>query len=173
MYFTFPCTLLFQVGDDPRHAGPPVLPRPSNTFSATNRNQCQDMVPVGTFYFIKQCLHYSITHVFINSNYLSLIKTRCNKSVASLITGCIHSALYAAYNEKIVAFLRQPNVFEILQERQPEFNRNHSLRYGHDTKFQFSPLRATEIVLQCSSHSLNLQHSPERARSKGPAGRPL
>ncbi|KAL6481219.1 hypothetical protein MHYP_G00092990 [Metynnis hypsauchen] len=67
------------VGDDPRHTGPPVLPRPSNTFNATNRNQCQDLVPL-------------------------------------------------AYNDKIVAFLRQPNIFEILQERQPEFSRNHSLR---------------------------------------------
>ncbi|XP_068446292.1 E3 ubiquitin-protein ligase HECW2 isoform X2 [Clinocottus analis] len=66
-------------GEDPRHVGPPVLPRPSSTFTSTNRGQCQDVVPV-------------------------------------------------AYNEKIVAFLRQPNVFEILQERQPDFNRNHSLR---------------------------------------------
>ncbi|XP_029922952.1 LOW QUALITY PROTEIN: E3 ubiquitin-protein ligase HECW2-like [Myripristis murdjan] len=66
------------VGEDPRHAGPPVLPRPSSTFSSV-RGQCQDLVPV-------------------------------------------------AYNEKIVAFLRQPNIFEILQERQPDFSRNHSLR---------------------------------------------
>ncbi|KAM8905586.1 E3 ubiquitin-protein ligase HECW2-like isoform 2-T2 [Spinachia spinachia] len=68
-----------QVGNDPRRAGPPVLPRPSSTFTSPNRGQCPDVVPV-------------------------------------------------AYNEKIVAFLRQPNIFEILQERQPEFNRNHSLR---------------------------------------------
>ncbi|KAM6893228.1 E3 ubiquitin-protein ligase HECW2 isoform 1-T1 [Lycodopsis pacificus] len=67
------------VGEDPRHAGPPVLPRPSSTFTSANRGQCQDVVPV-------------------------------------------------AYNEKIVAFLRQPNIFEILQERQPDFNRNHPLR---------------------------------------------
>ncbi|XP_051284334.1 E3 ubiquitin-protein ligase HECW2 [Dicentrarchus labrax] len=67
------------VGEDPRHAGPPVLPRPSSTFTSANRGQCQDVVPV-------------------------------------------------AYNDKIVAFLRQPNIFEILQERQPDFNRNHSLR---------------------------------------------
>lgn len=33
-----------------------------------------------------------------------------------------------AYNDKIVAFLRQPNIFEILQERQPDLTRNHSLR---------------------------------------------
>ncbi|XP_056156982.1 E3 ubiquitin-protein ligase HECW2-like isoform X2 [Lampris incognitus] len=67
------------VGEDPRHAAPPVLPRPSSTFSSANRGSCQDVVPV-------------------------------------------------AYNDKIVAFLRQPNIFEILQERQPDFNRNHSLR---------------------------------------------
>ncbi|XP_030010560.1 E3 ubiquitin-protein ligase HECW2 isoform X2 [Sphaeramia orbicularis] len=66
-------------GDDPRHAGPPVLPRPSSTFTSATRGQCQDVVPV-------------------------------------------------AYNDKIVAFLRQPNIFEILQERQPDFSRNHSLR---------------------------------------------
>ncbi|XP_062866985.1 E3 ubiquitin-protein ligase HECW2 isoform X2 [Trichomycterus rosablanca] len=66
-----------EVVDESRHAGPPVLPRPSNTFNTASRGQ--DIVPV-------------------------------------------------AYNEKIVAFLRQPNIFEILQERQPEFNRNHSLR---------------------------------------------
>lgn len=40
------------------------------------------------------------------------------------------SSLPPAYNDKIVAFLRQPNIFEILQERQPDLNRNHSLRYG-------------------------------------------
>uniref|UniRef100_A0A4W5K6Z7 HECT-type E3 ubiquitin transferase n=1 Tax=Hucho hucho TaxID=62062 RepID=A0A4W5K6Z7_9TELE len=33
-----------------------------------------------------------------------------------------------AYNDKIVAFLRQPNIIEILQERQPELIRNHSLK---------------------------------------------
>ncbi|XP_033837697.1 E3 ubiquitin-protein ligase HECW2 [Periophthalmus magnuspinnatus] len=66
-------------GEDPRHPGPPVLPRPSNTFTSSSRGQCQDVVPV-------------------------------------------------AYNDKIVAFLRQPNIFEILQERQPDLSRNHSLR---------------------------------------------
>ncbi|XP_010883997.2 E3 ubiquitin-protein ligase HECW1 isoform X2 [Esox lucius] len=33
-----------------------------------------------------------------------------------------------SYNDKIVAFLRQPNVFEMLQERQPSLVRNHVLR---------------------------------------------
>lgn len=67
------------MGEDPHRSSPPVLPRPSSTFTSANRGQCQDIVPV-------------------------------------------------AYNEKIVAFLRQPNIFEILQERQPDFNRNHALR---------------------------------------------
>ncbi|XP_049605461.1 E3 ubiquitin-protein ligase HECW1 isoform X1 [Syngnathus scovelli] len=34
----------------------------------------------------------------------------------------------ASYNEKIVAFLRQPNIFDMLQERQPNLNRNYALR---------------------------------------------
>nr|XP_057938635.1 E3 ubiquitin-protein ligase HECW2 isoform X2 [Doryrhamphus excisus] len=33
-----------------------------------------------------------------------------------------------AYNDKIVAFLRQANIYEILQERQPELTRNNSLK---------------------------------------------
>ncbi|KAM4533355.1 E3 ubiquitin-protein ligase HECW1-like isoform 2-T2 [Odontesthes bonariensis] len=33
-----------------------------------------------------------------------------------------------SYNEKIVAFLRQPNIFDMLQERQPSLSRNHALR---------------------------------------------
>ncbi|XP_016401747.1 E3 ubiquitin-protein ligase HECW1 [Sinocyclocheilus rhinocerous] len=33
-----------------------------------------------------------------------------------------------AYNDKIVAFLRQPNILDLLQERQPSLARNHTLR---------------------------------------------
>ncbi|XP_075872198.1 E3 ubiquitin-protein ligase HECW1 isoform X2 [Nelusetta ayraudi] len=33
-----------------------------------------------------------------------------------------------SYNDKIVAFLRQPNIFDMLQERQPSLGRNHALR---------------------------------------------
>ncbi|CAL8289403.1 unnamed protein product [Lota lota] len=69
-----------EASEEQRHGGaPPVLPRPSSTFSSTSRGQSQEVVPV-------------------------------------------------AYNEKIVAFLRQPNIHDILQERQPEFGRNHALR---------------------------------------------
>uniref|UniRef100_A0A665WLC0 HECT-type E3 ubiquitin transferase n=1 Tax=Echeneis naucrates TaxID=173247 RepID=A0A665WLC0_ECHNA len=39
-----------------------------------------------------------------------------------------HDVVPVAYNDKIVAFLRQPNIFDILQERQPELARNHSLK---------------------------------------------
>ncbi|XP_041118292.1 E3 ubiquitin-protein ligase HECW2-like isoform X5 [Polyodon spathula] len=86
------------VGDESRHSGPPVLPRPSSTFNTVNRNQYQDLVPV-------------------------------------------------AYNDKIVAFLRQPNIFEILQERQPELVRNHPLR----EKVQFIRSEGTTGLLRLSS----------------------
>ncbi|XP_038125705.1 E3 ubiquitin-protein ligase HECW2 isoform X2 [Cyprinodon tularosa] len=39
-----------------------------------------------------------------------------------------HDVVPVAYNDKIVAFLRQPNIYEILQERQPELSRNPSLK---------------------------------------------
>ncbi|XP_068185417.1 E3 ubiquitin-protein ligase HECW2 [Antennarius striatus] len=65
--------------DESRQATPPIVPRPSSTFSGSTRSQYQDLVPV-------------------------------------------------AYNDKIVAFLRQPNILEILQERQPELARNPSLK---------------------------------------------
>uniref|UniRef100_A0A670YFF8 HECT-type E3 ubiquitin transferase n=1 Tax=Pseudonaja textilis TaxID=8673 RepID=A0A670YFF8_PSETE len=87
-----------EVGEDSRHSGPPVLPRPSSTFSAVSRAQYQDMVPV-------------------------------------------------AYNDKIVAFLRQPNIFEILQERQPDLIRNHSLR----EKIQFIRTEGTPGLVRLSS----------------------
>uniref|UniRef100_A0A8C3G830 HECT-type E3 ubiquitin transferase n=1 Tax=Cyclopterus lumpus TaxID=8103 RepID=A0A8C3G830_CYCLU len=41
-----------------------------------------------------------------------------------------HDVVPVAYNDKIVAFLRQPNIVEILQERQPELARNPSLKYA-------------------------------------------
>uniref|UniRef100_A0A3Q1I3G3 HECT-type E3 ubiquitin transferase n=1 Tax=Anabas testudineus TaxID=64144 RepID=A0A3Q1I3G3_ANATE len=68
-----------EVVDDSRQTNPPIMPRPSSTFSGSSRSQYHDVVPV-------------------------------------------------AYNDKIVAFLRQPNILEILQERQPELARNHSLK---------------------------------------------
>ncbi|XP_062970617.1 E3 ubiquitin-protein ligase HECW1 [Cynocephalus volans] len=48
--------------------------------------------------------------------------------VAAIRSQHQHEALPLAYNDKIVAFLRQPNIFEMLQERQPSLARNHALR---------------------------------------------
>ncbi|XP_032879623.1 E3 ubiquitin-protein ligase HECW2 isoform X2 [Amblyraja radiata] len=55
--------------------------------------------------------------------------------------------LPVAYNDKIVAFLRQPNIFEILQERQPDLIRNHSLR----EKIQFIRSEGTSGLGRLSS----------------------
>ena len=33
-----------------------------------------------------------------------------------------------AYNDKVVAFLRQPNIMDILKERQPSLMDNHKLK---------------------------------------------
>ncbi|XP_034028892.1 E3 ubiquitin-protein ligase HECW1 [Thalassophryne amazonica] len=47
----------------------------------------------------------------------------------SLVAAIRNQQLTApSYNDKIVAFLRQPNIFHILQERQPSLSRNHVLR---------------------------------------------
>nr|XP_057908525.1 E3 ubiquitin-protein ligase HECW2 [Doryrhamphus excisus] len=53
---------------------------------------------------------------------------RTSSTFASASRGQCQDVVPLAYNDKIVAFLRQPNIFETLQERQPDFHRNHSLR---------------------------------------------
>lgn len=63
--------------------------------------------------------------------YINIVED--SEGVASFILGSpcfsmIFLLMFSAYNDKIVAFLRQPNIFEILQERQPDLTRNHSLR---------------------------------------------
>uniref|UniRef100_A0A8C3AG33 HECT-type E3 ubiquitin transferase n=1 Tax=Cyclopterus lumpus TaxID=8103 RepID=A0A8C3AG33_CYCLU len=44
------------------------------------------------------------------------------------LVAAIRSQHNNTYNDKIVAFLRQPNIFDMLQERQPSLSRNHALR---------------------------------------------
>lgn len=61
-----------------------------------------------------------------NSHSSSLNPSECCASVAT----SVFSYLSPAYNDKIVAFLRQPNIFEMLQERQPSLSRNHALRWA-------------------------------------------
>uniref|UniRef100_A0AAY4BFW3 HECT-type E3 ubiquitin transferase n=1 Tax=Denticeps clupeoides TaxID=299321 RepID=A0AAY4BFW3_9TELE len=51
-----------------------------------------------------------------------------NSLVAAIRSQYQHDSVPLAYNDKIVAFLRQPNILEMLQERQPSLSRNHVLR---------------------------------------------
>uniref|UniRef100_A0A670XYU4 HECT-type E3 ubiquitin transferase n=1 Tax=Pseudonaja textilis TaxID=8673 RepID=A0A670XYU4_PSETE len=59
---------------------------------------------------------------------VSLLTRPANSLVAAIRNQHHHESLPLAYNDKIVAFLRQPNIFEMLQERQPSLARNHALR---------------------------------------------
>ncbi|KAM4874651.1 E3 ubiquitin-protein ligase HECW1 isoform 2-T2 [Thomomys bottae] len=58
----------------------------------------------------------------------SLLSRTGHSLVAAIRSQHHHESLPLAYNDKIVAFLRQPNIFEMLQERQPSLARNHALR---------------------------------------------
>ncbi|XP_036183312.1 E3 ubiquitin-protein ligase HECW1 isoform X1 [Myotis myotis] len=58
----------------------------------------------------------------------SLMARPGHSLVAAIRSQHQHESLPLAYNDKIVAFLRQPNIFEMLQERQPSLARNHTLR---------------------------------------------
>nr|KAF6338101.1 HECT, C2 and WW domain containing E3 ubiquitin protein ligase 1 [Pipistrellus kuhlii] len=58
----------------------------------------------------------------------SLLARPGHSLVAAIRNQHQHESLPLAYNDKIVAFLRQPNIFEMLQERQPSLARNHTLR---------------------------------------------
>ncbi|XP_006872209.1 PREDICTED: E3 ubiquitin-protein ligase HECW1 isoform X1 [Chrysochloris asiatica] len=58
----------------------------------------------------------------------SLLARPGHSLIAAVRSQHQHESLPLAYNDKIVAFLRQPNIFEMLQERQPSLARNHALR---------------------------------------------
>ncbi|KAM5303324.1 E3 ubiquitin-protein ligase HECW1 [Glossophaga mutica] len=58
----------------------------------------------------------------------SLLARPVHSLVAAIRIQHQHESLPLAYNDKIVAFLRQPNIFEMLQDRQPSLARNHALR---------------------------------------------
>ncbi|XP_022529153.2 E3 ubiquitin-protein ligase HECW1 isoform X2 [Astyanax mexicanus] len=58
----------------------------------------------------------------------SLMARPGNSLVAAIRSQYQPDSVPLAYNEKIVAFLRQPNILEMLQERQPSLARNHTLR---------------------------------------------
>uniref|UniRef100_A0A8C2IMP2 HECT-type E3 ubiquitin transferase n=1 Tax=Cyprinus carpio TaxID=7962 RepID=A0A8C2IMP2_CYPCA len=59
---------------------------------------------------------------------VSLLARPGNSLVAAIRNQSQQEPEPLAYNEKIVVFLRQPNIFEVLQERQPSLARNHSLK---------------------------------------------
>ncbi|XP_078233572.1 E3 ubiquitin-protein ligase HECW1 isoform X13 [Pogona vitticeps] len=59
---------------------------------------------------------------------VSLLTRPGNSLVTAIRNQHHHESSPLAYNDKIVAFLRQPNIFEMLQERQPSLARNHALR---------------------------------------------
>ncbi|XP_067852201.1 E3 ubiquitin-protein ligase HECW1-like [Heptranchias perlo] len=58
----------------------------------------------------------------------SMLARPTNTLVAAIRSQYHQDAVPVAYNDKIVAFLRQSNIFEMLQERQPSLGRNHMLR---------------------------------------------
>ncbi|KAG8515099.1 E3 ubiquitin-protein ligase HECW1, partial [Galemys pyrenaicus] len=58
----------------------------------------------------------------------SLLARPAHSLVAAIRSQYQQESLPLAYNDKIVAFLRQPNIFDMLQERQPSLARNHVLR---------------------------------------------
>ncbi|XP_063778546.1 E3 ubiquitin-protein ligase HECW1 isoform X5 [Pseudophryne corroboree] len=58
----------------------------------------------------------------------SLLGRPGNSLVSAIRSQHQQETVPLAYNDKIVAFLRQPNIFEMLQERQPSLARNHALR---------------------------------------------
>uniref|UniRef100_A0A8C7REV8 HECT-type E3 ubiquitin transferase n=1 Tax=Oncorhynchus mykiss TaxID=8022 RepID=A0A8C7REV8_ONCMY len=60
------------------------------------------------------------------SRVASLIHRPGNSLVAAIRSQYNADSTPLAYNDKIVAFLRQPNIFEMLQERQPSLARNHT-----------------------------------------------
>ncbi|XP_051557630.1 E3 ubiquitin-protein ligase HECW1-like isoform X1 [Myxocyprinus asiaticus] len=59
---------------------------------------------------------------------VSLLARPGNSLVAAIRSQGQQEPVPLAYNDRIVAFLRQPNIFEVLQERQPSLARNHSLK---------------------------------------------
>eukprot|EP00076_Gallus_gallus_P037818 XP_025003356.1 E3 ubiquitin-protein ligase HECW1 isoform X9 [Gallus gallus] len=59
---------------------------------------------------------------------VTLLARPGNSLVTAIRNQHHYETLPLAYNDKIVAFLRQPNIFEMLQERQPSLARNHALR---------------------------------------------
>uniref|UniRef100_A0AAR2JC16 HECT-type E3 ubiquitin transferase n=1 Tax=Pygocentrus nattereri TaxID=42514 RepID=A0AAR2JC16_PYGNA len=96
-------------------------------------------------------------------------------SAGEVLRVILYCSRQQSYNEKIVAFLRQPNIFEILQERQPELVRNHSLK----EKVQFIRNEGAsglarlssdaDLVMLLRSVYVNVAFCTSRANARAPA----
>uniref|UniRef100_A0A8C2IP75 HECT-type E3 ubiquitin transferase n=1 Tax=Cyprinus carpio TaxID=7962 RepID=A0A8C2IP75_CYPCA len=111
---------------------------------------------------------------------VSLLARPGNSLVAAIRNQSQQEPEPLAYNEKIVVFLRQPNIFEVLQERQPSLARNHSLKTCFALLFSlfeedimsYVPLTSFHpgfnFSPRCSPGS-SPQNSPVTQRARAPA----
>uniref|UniRef100_A0A8C2CQU6 HECT-type E3 ubiquitin transferase n=1 Tax=Cyprinus carpio TaxID=7962 RepID=A0A8C2CQU6_CYPCA len=81
--------------------------------------------PQGKLFFVD---HNSCASEVSRSRGASLVSRAGNGVVSAVRSQNQPDSVPLAYNDKIVAFLRQPNILELLQERQPSLARNHTLR---------------------------------------------
>lgn len=114
-----PVGVCSQASDVSRSRGASLMARPGNSLVAAIRSQHNNSQ------LTAPCRH--------SQNISSFIKSH-NRPLTFLVfmSDCfsLFLSLSLAYNDKIVAFLRQPNIFDMLQERQPSLSRNHALRYA-------------------------------------------
>ncbi|KAG7455422.1 hypothetical protein MATL_G00256570 [Megalops atlanticus] len=64
----------------------------------------------------------------VSRNRGASLLARPGNSLVAAVRSQHHQDTPQTYNDRIVAFLRQSNIFELLQERQPSLSRNHALR---------------------------------------------
>uniref|UniRef100_A0AAY4BG38 HECT-type E3 ubiquitin transferase n=1 Tax=Denticeps clupeoides TaxID=299321 RepID=A0AAY4BG38_9TELE len=98
-----------------------------------------------------------------------------NSLVAAIRSQYQHDSVPLAYNDKIVAFLRQPNILEMLQERQPSLSRNHVLRFPSQRLSLFLlSLFEEEIMSYVPSHSFHpgFSFSPRCSPGSSPQNSP-
>lgn len=118
---TLSLLLFVQASDVSRSRGVSLMARPGNSLVAAIRSQHTDPQQLNA-----PCRpHIIMRQVFVAWGSLLTTPSRS----FSLSISLTPSIFLPAYNEKIVAFLRQPNIFDMLQERQPSLGRNHTLRF--------------------------------------------
>uniref|UniRef100_A0A452V4V8 HECT-type E3 ubiquitin transferase n=1 Tax=Ursus maritimus TaxID=29073 RepID=A0A452V4V8_URSMA len=93
-----------EVGEDSRHTGPPVLPRPSSTFNTVSRPQYQDMVPVG-IYVSKICHIYSELFLCLNREKIQFIRTEGTPGLVRLSSDADLVMLLSLFEEEIMSYV--------------------------------------------------------------------